>query len=777
MKYKFIGLIIGLIISTCIYGQKLSLTDLINLCSKKNWEDVNQTLLAKDWTYYDSEKGNTNKYNTITWSFNKEYYSDKAQGWFYLYTYEGFPNKISYSVFNKQSYSLIQNSLSTAGFKLINSEIEDNEVVSTYGNVSYTLMVSTEKRTDDDWSDRSTTAYQITLIKKAGVYDEDNGKKTEYYYDDVVKMEYTLSNGKLHGPFKMYYENGNLKMTGSYLNGVEHGNFVDYDEYGIKEADYVQSNGKVNGVAKVYENGMLAYSNTFKNGIKNGQHITYYNNGDGSCNFKLVGGYLNGEKNGTWKLLYLGDSKERVLKIENYNNGIKNGAFLDVEGDSIIVGTYKNDEIDGKYRVYTDLNRLVFGGVINTDTAKAKLRSEGYFFAGLKSGYWKNYDVSGTLRSEGRFLNNEETGEWKYYHAEWSDLPYSKQLLLVENYANGKLDGKSTRYSYLTKEEYPCSEKDENSLDTCTRFVYEKVFEVSFYKNGMLNGPFESRDSLNNIVTKGDFRNDSREGEWLHRYSMKNENDSTYYIYQKGNYQNNKEEGKWIEYYKEGEISITSHYQNGKLHGEYIDWNSFGKPREIKQFDNGKFRELITYDSLGVKKIKKYEISEKGFTGYKIKETQFLNNSYIVQEYQLQKDKQIDHNWFELMFLIAIDRKMSGEAKGFKDGFYGIYDSEDKPLVTGKYYKEERIDLWTFYYYDHGIKIESHYKNDKSTDEKYLKLNGELFSGEFTFVDNENGIEEIRKVKDGLRNGKTIYKDLKTDKTIKKESYQKGVLK
>ena len=293
----------------------------------------------------------------------------------------------------------------------------------------------------------------------------------------------------------------------------------------------------------------------------------------------------------------------------------------------------------------------------------------------------------------------------------------------------------------------------------------------------MLNGPFESRDSLNNIVTKGDFRNDSREGEWLHRYSMKNENDSTYYIYQKGNYQNNKEEGKWIEYYKEGEISITSHYQNGKLHGEYIDWNSFGKPREIKQFDNGKFRELITYDSLGVKKIKKYEISEKGFTGYKIKQTQFLNNSYIVQEYQLQKDKQIDHNWFELMFLIAIDRKMSGEAKGFKDGFYGIYDSEDKPLVTGKYYKEERIDLWTFYYSDQGIKIESHYKNDKSTDEKYLKLNGELFSGEFTFVDNENGIEEIRKVKDGLRNGKTIYKDLKTDKTIKKESYQKGVLK
>lgn len=63
-----------------IYSQKLTLTDLTSLCSKKNWEDVNQTLLAKKWTYYDSEKGSTLKYNTITWSFNKDYYSDKKTG-------------------------------------------------------------------------------------------------------------------------------------------------------------------------------------------------------------------------------------------------------------------------------------------------------------------------------------------------------------------------------------------------------------------------------------------------------------------------------------------------------------------------------------------------------------------------------------------------------------------------------------------------------------------------------------------------------------------------
>ena len=108
---KQITLTISLTLLTClsIFGQKLTITDLTNLCNKKNWEDVNQTLLTKGWVYYDSEKGSTYKYNTITWSFNKDYYNDKAQGWFYLYTYEGFPNKISYTVFNKNLLNLKPN--------------------------------------------------------------------------------------------------------------------------------------------------------------------------------------------------------------------------------------------------------------------------------------------------------------------------------------------------------------------------------------------------------------------------------------------------------------------------------------------------------------------------------------------------------------------------------------------------------------------------------------------------------------------------------------------
>lgn len=835
MKRFLLYFTITVLCNLNLYSQKLTLTDLTTLCNKKNWEDVNQSLLAKKWTYYDSEKGSTYKYNTITWSFNKDYYSDKAQAWFYLYTYEGYPNKISYSVFNKESYSLIQNSISSAGFKLVNSEIEDNQVISTYSNTQYTLEISTEKRTDDDWSERSTTAYRITLIKKAGIYDPDNGKKTDTYYDGTIKAEYSLVNGKLNGNFKTYYENGNLKKTGNYINGVEsglfkefdeygnleaeysmtngelngslktfysngklkksgyylkgkeHGNFIEYDENGNKEAEYVMANGMKNGVLKIYEDGKLDVTTTFKDDIRNGQRIEYYYNDEtDKLQLKQIGDYLNDEKNGTWKFVFVEENNsERVLSFENYSSDVKNGQFQEVKGDSLIIGNYRNDKLHGDYKVYLDFSRMLLGGVIRTDTANLTLIADGSYYEDEKSGYWKQYDITGTLRSEGRFSNGQETGEWKYYYTNFSDnkngsMPYSKQLYLVLNYVDGKLDGKSTRYSYLEEEDYPCSETDENKnpLDTCKRMVYQKILETTFYKNDKRNGPFELRDSINEIIAKGNFKDDLKDGEWLHRYSDKDINEEIYFIYQKGNYTKDKRDGRWIQYYNEDKIAKTFNYRNGELHGDFIEWNNQNKPSEKKQFNYGKLTELITYDSLGINQKNRYEIYNENYNSYKCRKTEYYSDKTSAsQEYWVKKEKDIDHNWFELTFLLAINPKFSDGTTGYKDGEFKLFNSTNQPIVTGKYYKKDRIGFWTFYYYDQNVKIESNFVQDERIDEKYLTLNGELFSGEFIYFDDENGIKEERKIKDGLRNGKTFYIDIKTGKTIKKESYKSGILK
>ena len=276
MRQKLILSFLTFLFISNIFGQKLTLTDLTSLCNKKNWEDVNQFMLIKGWTYYNSEEGSDDKYNTITWSYNKEDYSDKAQGWFYLYTFDNYPNKISYSIFNKTSYLLIQNSLVANGFKLIDSAIEDEKVVSTYSNLGYTLKISNSKRTDEDWSDRSLTAYSVTLIKKAGIYDSQNGKKIDYYDNDVIKAEYTLLNGKINGLLKLYDEFGNLQKTSNFANGVANGKVVEYKENGEKNAEYTVSNDTKNGLLTFYENNKISYTTTFLKDIKNGQHTNYY---------------------------------------------------------------------------------------------------------------------------------------------------------------------------------------------------------------------------------------------------------------------------------------------------------------------------------------------------------------------------------------------------------------------------------------------------------------------------------------------------------------------
>ena len=91
--------------------------------------------------------------------------------------------------------------------------------------------------------------------------------------------------------------------------------------------------------------------------------------------------------------------------------------------------------------------------------------------------------------------------------------------------------------------------------------------------------------------------------------------------------------------------------------------------------------------------------------------------------------------------------------------------------------EKNKIDLWTYFYYDQKVKINIKYIDNINVEEQYLNLDGTPFSGEFEYVDVEKNKKEIRKIKDGLRNGKTTIIDLETNKTISKESYKDGQLK
>lgn len=729
MKKNFTLVVLALFISTTLFAQKLSLTDLSTLCNKKNWQDVNQFMLVKGWTYYNSAKGDSDSYSTITWSYNKEDYSDKAQAWFYLYTFDEYPNKISYSIFNKTSFLILQNSLIANGFKVVDSSIEDEKIITTYANSGYTLIVTNSKRAENDWSDTSYVSYNVTLIKKFGIYDYKNGKKSDYYDDGTIKSEYTLVNGKLNGAYTLYDEYGNVAKKGTFKDDETVGKVIQYNKDGLIDGDYYLLNGKFNGLSNSY----------------------YYDDSSKVLSLKEFGQYVDDEKTGIWVVNIMNGKTEKTLFYTNYIKGIKEGEFQDVKGDTLILGHYKSNELHGSYKAFLDPMKSLLGGTINTKIADLKLVEEGQYSNGKKSGYWKSYGMSSNLISEGNYNNGKESGEWNFYTPNYvkkngQPEPFAKKLILKFNYLNGKLQGKSERFYEMDEIRYPCEEIDENGnkIDSCFSSTVQKIHEVAFYKDDLLDGSYELRDSINQIVLKGQYEDDLKEGKW--------------FSYREGN-----------------KIEKEINYKYGLLDGEYIEFNENGKPVEIKQFAKNKFKQATLYNHVSLDKKYQVDIIQRADDYLKVNKVTYLDESIVSKVYWFKNDIKNEET-LDLDFLLLTMNDVYSDTV-YPDGEYLLSTLSNQPIVSGKLYKNYKEDTWTYYHYNQKLKIEEKYSNNVVTDQRYLNLDGTLFSGEFEFLDKEKNTKEVRKIKNGLRNGKTTFIDITTNKTINKENYKDGKLK
>ncbi len=828
---KFIrSIIIINILFVClkVQGQNLSVIELLQLSNKPNWEAVNTYLTGKGWEYYDSKEGDDNNYNVVTWSLEKSYYDDKAQGWFKLYTYTGYPNKVSYQFRKKTTYANLKSTLSTNGFKYIDTEIKDDQVISKYVNPYFIIELSYLQMNEDEYSsDNTHTSYIITVIKKAGVYDADNGLKKTYYSNGNIENEYTLKDSELSGIGKSYYENGNLKIVSNFIKGKKNGNSKEYDEYGNITADFTYLNGDLNGAYKIYEYGKLKLTGSFKNGSKDGQFKIYDEEGkldkeyylsdeklngnyveyyykDNILTLKITGQYTNGEKNGFWQTVKLKDNKTDLLQSMTYKNGLTEGSFKDVHQDSIIFGSYLNGELNGKYKVYTTTLGYLLGEITG-DTTNSILLADGNYFQGKKSGYWKKYSITNVLRSEGSYYEDEKSGEWKYYYDNIVEknnksASYSKELYLVENYENGKLNGKVTRFSYLERKPVLCDTaeyKNANPIDTCYKMDYQKVLEVCYYKQDELYGPFERKDAKGKTELKGNLISNEKEGEWFETIDDDGEKYSVFLNYKKGKidgkivykdsldkifrigyFENGKRSGNWKDYFNEGAVSNEYSYQRGELDGKYISYLKNKNYQEVSEYSNGDFKNINIYDSLGLNIIRKYEIVSTGYSTFYCRKTQYSSDVTISQVYRLNKksDEKINGNIFELSFLLKMDSKFAGSDAGYADGEHKEYDSKGILVVDGKYLKKDKVGNWTFYYPEISVNIEQEFNNDIGGIEKFIDTKKNLpFSGKF-ILKNISGKKICEfKIDEGVRDGKSKYFDENGELT-KTDKYDKGVL-
>lgn len=816
MRAKFL-ILYFIFCGSVSFAQNLTLPELFSMCNKSNWDEVNEYMLKRGWDYYSSSKGDDTHYNTITWAYNKESYSDKAQGWFYLYTFEDFPNKISYSFSNKPSYTIIKGGINAAGMKLIDNSIDNNEISTKYGGANFIVTVTTEKRESEEnnYGGSSVTAYSITVIKKAGVYDTDNGLKKTYDTNGNLESEYTLKDNKLNGVAKAYYINGNVKIISNFLNGAKQGKSKEYDEEGALTAEYNYVNGEPTGLYKIYENGKLKIVGNFlagkKNGLfkiydedgnldkeyamkddaLNGSYIEYYYK-DNKLILKNSGQYLNDVKNGLWQFVKFTDKGIDLLSSYKFVNGTPDGAFKEVSKDSIIFGSYQNGLLNGKYKIYSSLWSYITGEFTG-DSTGAILTTSGSYYNGERSGNWRHYSLTKVLRSEGRYSKDKKTGEWKYYYdnilkADKEDEyePYSKQLYRIENYENGKLNGKYLQYSSLQRIPIQCDTsnyKDKNPFDTCYTMKYEKSSQVAYFKNDELNGQFEYKDSAGVIRYKGNFINGEKDGFWIESYTsdgfLKLDG---FYMYKKGNYSSGKRTGQWTKQWNgfsdENKIETIYGYTNGLLDGKTIDYHENGKPSTVYQLEIGNLKSVDVYDSLGINIIRTYIIrSETGsfYKCFKIETNQ--DGSKISQEYWVKKNnpEPINPEFFELYFAFSTGKRSDGTT-GYPDGQFKIFNSSDKLLVEGVYYKEEKRDTWKTYFYDVNIFVEQNYVNGVGGLEKYIEIStGKQFTGKYIQKFDNGKVKFEFKISDGLRNGKSIYYD-ESGKVVKIEKYSKGIL-
>jgi antitoxin component YwqK of YwqJK toxin-antitoxin module len=525
--------------------------------------------------------------------------------------------------------------------------------------------------------------------------------------------------------------------------------------------------------------------NEYKNGVLNGSSKMFFYNQDEKITGIQKSEYKNGIKNGKTELLTIEDgNKERSLSFTNFINGIKDGDFQEIKGDSLIIGTYKNDKLNGKYKVYVDVAHMLIGGIIKTDTSDLIILTDGNYIDGLKSGNWKIYDLTSTLKSAGNYSNNKKTGVWSYYYSKYGSLydapeVYSGKLYLTETYENGLKNGESIRYSSLEDIKVLCDTMESrnfNPRDTCYKKVFNKEYQSLYLKNDELHGPCLIKDSTGIITFQGNFILGKKNGEWLESYVNELIDNKPFYIFEKGSYKEGKRIGNWKEFANEDFIWNISNYTDGKLNGKYTSFYKNGNPQEIKQFVNGYLKEVIIYDSIGVSLIRKYDILEETDSYLKIRKTSYEKRFITSYDYWIKNDDDMsNHNFFELMF----DVKTSNALKGihsYYDGEVKITDQNGQIILKGNMHKEDMIGVWEYYYPDQNVQINVIYLENKPALEKYLIMSSkELFNGIFTYLDTEKNIREERKIKNGLKNGTTQFYD-ENNKKIRSEKYKDGII-
>jgi len=798
-----------------INAQSVSLGDMLTLASYENWASANTMLVNKGWEYDNSEGAVGMSNHSVTWAFDKSPYSDAAVAWAEWSQIEFGEYKTPYvilQVHNINTYKNIHNSIASYGFKFDETTVEKGVAKTTYRSEKYTLIESTSSNSSDDYSSYVNNIYIFEIYMNFEYSPTQNGYKKVYFEgSNQLKATYTLLKGKLNGLYTEYNKDGEkifeanyvndvtqgkyifvneIKHTttyGNYVNDKKDGPFTEFDSYGkkCKEGFFKQDfyNGKI---TEYNPDGSILCFQTYKIGVLEGPSEFYQYLND-TVMHRIKGQYINDNEEGMFYFEYVNRKTNKPIESRflTFKNGELHGQCVDYRNDSLIFANYENGLLHGQYTVYIDVNHGLLGNPPTFDKSKCFLLSEGVFIKGVKSGYWRNYDLlNKLLREEGDFLNGKKDGIWKVYNTEKymcrnSDSTYvvdfGHLLLRQDSYQNGKLSGPAKFNYVIESEKYKCK-NIHTPDDSCSRTILHRVDLTVNYKNDLKNGLYSYKDENGALLYEGQYLNGEKNGEWLEQINYI-EGESTYAtvnytngildgeikLYNsnntmllKGSYKQNKEDGEWS-YYNDRNIVKKHTYNNGILHGPTLYYDELGALSVYEKFFYGDLDSIAVFDVLKPGTILlSHKILSKTGSQYSSRIKKFRGDTTEVKTQTI------------------VDNDYSWDSEGVLNGSYSIL-LEGKPVISGQYNNGVMEGKWSYFLYDQSVIAVSDYKNGNLQTEEFFDLSKVPFKGKVKLYALFSTTDyEAFSVKDGKRNGTTtIYKNgIKAGK----KKYKMGVL-
>lgn len=188
--------------------------------------------------------------------------------------------------------------------------------------------------------------------------------------------------------------------------------------------------------------------------------------------------------------------------------GNKNGLWKGIYNDT------KNPKYEGTFDHGKEVGIFTF-----YDNKKTKIVvATREFNAKDNAAYTIFYDQFKNKVSEGKVANKLYEGQWKYYHKA------SQQMMTIDNYTNGKLEGLRSVF-------YPNG----------------KIAEEIVFKNNSKNGAYKRYTESGIIIEEANYKNDQYDGIAIFRDA------DSGMIVSKGKFTNGKKTGLW-QFFEKGEV-------------------------------------------------------------------------------------------------------------------------------------------------------------------------------------------------------------------------------